>query len=320
MKIAVLDDYQRVARDMADWSVLTGCEVDFFHQTLAAPDALVAGLAPYDAIVAMRERTRFSGEVLRALPALRLLVTTGMVNRSIDLAAAGERGIVVCGTPWAEDATVQLTWALILGLAHAVPQEDASLRAGRWQGALGTSLAGKTLGVVGLGTIGGKVARLGQAFGMRVIAYSPHLTQERADAAGAIAVGKNALFAGSDVVSVHMILSEATRAMVGAEEIGRMKRTAFLVNTARGPLVDEAALAAALREGRIAGAALDVYSREPIEPGHPLLEAPNTILTPHIGYVTHEVYRAWYGAAVEDIQAYRAGTPIRRIEPTPRSP
>ncbi|WP_219219354.1 D-2-hydroxyacid dehydrogenase family protein [Variovorax boronicumulans] len=322
MKIAVIDDYQRVAQGMADWSVLSGCEVDFFHQTLRAPDELVARLASYDVIVAMRERTRFPRDILQALPALRLLVTTGMVNRSIDLAAARERGIVVCGTPWAEDATVELTWALILGLAHAVPQEDASLRAGRWQSALGTSLAGKTLGVVGLGTIGGKVARIGQAFGMRVIAYSPHLTQERADTVGATAVGKQALFAESDVVSVHMILSDATRAMVGADEIGHMKGSAFLVNTARGPLVDEAALASALRERRIAGAALDVYSHEPIDPAHPLLHAPNTILTPHIGYVTHEVYRAWYGAVVEDILAYRAGQPIRRIEiaPLPRSP
>lgn len=319
MKIAVIDDYQGVARDMADWSRLPGCEVDFFHRSLRAPDELVATLAPYEAIVAMRERTRFPGEILRALPALRLLVTTGMVNRAIDLAAADERGIVVCGTPWAEDTTVEVVWALILGLAHAVPREDASLRAGRWQSALGTSLAGKTLGVVGLGTIGSKVARIAQAFGMRVIAYSPHLTQARADAVGAIAVGKHALFAEADVVSVHMILSDATRGMVGTEEIGRMKRSAFLVNTARGPLVDEAALAAALREGRIAGAALDVYSQEPIAPTHPLLEAPNTVLTPHIGYVTHEVYRAWYGAVVEDIQAFLAGLPIRRIAPASRS-
>jgi len=315
MKIAVLDDYQRVARQMADWSSLDGCEVDFFHKPLRAPDELVATLSPYDAIVAMRERTRFPGDILRALPALRLLVTTGMINRSIDLAAARECGIAVCGTPWAEDATVEVTWALILALAHAVPQEDASLRAGRWQSALGTSLKGKTLGVVGLGTIGSKVARIGRAFGMRVIAYSPNLTQERADAVDVAAVAKDALFAESDVVSVHMILSDRTRGLVGPSEIGRMKRTALLVNTARGPLVDEAALALALCEHRIAGAGLDVYSEEPIAPGHPLLDAPNTVLTPHIGYVTREVYRAWYGAVLEDIRAYLAGKPIRWIDP-----
>ncbi|HVR52946.1 MAG TPA: D-2-hydroxyacid dehydrogenase family protein [Pseudorhodoferax sp.] len=313
MRVAVLDDYQRVAHAMADWPSLAGCQVDFFHQTLRTPDELLATLAPYDAIVAMRERTRFPAEVLRALPALRLLVTTGMVNRAIDLAAATARGIVVSGTPWAEDATVEVTWALILALAHAVVKEDASLRAGRWQSALGTSLAGRTLGVLGLGTIGSKVARIGQAFGMRVLAHSPHLTQARADAVQAQAVSKDALFAESDVVTVHMILGDTTRGMVGAAEIARMKPTAFLVNTARGPLVDEAALARALNERRIAGAGLDVYGEEPIVPDHPLLDAPNTVLTPHIGYVTDAVYRAWYGAVLEDIQAFRAGAPIRQL-------
>lgn len=319
MRIAVLDDYQRVAHAMADWSSLAGCQVDFFHQSLRAPDVLVATLAPYDAIVAMRERTRFPAEVLRALPALRLLVTTGMVNRAINLEAASARGIVVSGTPWAEDATVEVTWALILALAHAVVKEDASLRAGRWQSALGTSLAGRTLGVLGLGTIGSKVARIGQAFGMRVLAHSPHLTQRRADAVQAQvhAVSKETLFAESDVVTVHMILGESTRGMVGAAELARMKPTAFLVNTARGPLVDEAALARALRERRIAGAGLDVYSEEPIAPDHPLLDAPNTVLTPHIGYVTDAVYRAWYGAVLEDIQAFRTGAPIRLVAAPP---
>jgi phosphoglycerate dehydrogenase-like enzyme len=314
MRIAVLDDYQRVAHRMADWSLLEGCAIDFLHQHLGPPAQVVARLAGYDAVVAMRERTRFPAEVLHGLPRLRLLVTTGMRNRAVDMAAAAERGIVVCGTPWAEDTTVELAWGLILGLAHAIPQEDASLRAGRWQSALGQSLQGKTLGIVGLGTIGTKVARVGQMFGMRVIAYSPNLTPERAAAVDAEAVDKRTLFTRADVVSIHLILGDTTRGIVGAAEIAAMKPGAFLVNTARGPLVDEAALATALHAGHLGGAALDVYGEEPIPPDHPLLHAPRTLLTPHIGYVTEDVYRAWFAAVVEDIAAYRARRILRRLE------
>ncbi len=311
MRIAVLDDYQRVARDLADWDTLAGCEIEFLHEPMLTQAEVISRLADFDGVVAMRERTRFPAEVLRSLPRLRLLLTTGMKNRAIDMAAAAECGIVVCGTPWAEDATVELTWGLILGLAHAIPVEDASLRAGRWQSSLGLSLKGKTLGIVGLGTIGSKVARIGQAFGMRVIAYSPNLTEERAAALDARAVSRQLLFSQADVVSIHLILGETTRGIVGAAEFSLMKASAFLINTSRGALVDEQALADALRRGQLRGAGVDVYTQEPIQPDHPLLGAPGTILTPHIGYVTEEVYAAWYQAAVEGVAAYLRGQPLR---------
>lgn len=312
MKIAVLDDYQRVAQALADWAQLDGCTVDFFHDPMQSGLEVVSRLAAYDAIVAMRERTRFPAEVLRALPHLRLIVTTGMINRSIDLQAARDCGIVVCGTPWSDvqDTTVEVTWGLILSLAHWIPQEDSSLRAGRWQSSIGQTLKGKTLGIVGLGRIGSEVARIGLSFGMKVIAFSPHMTAERAAAAGAEAVSKIELFQRADVVSIHLILSESTRGIVNAAELDQMKPTALLVNTARGPLVEEQALANALRSNRLGGAAVDVFDCEPITQGNPLLQAPNTILTPHIGYVTREIYRAWYSAVVEDIQAFST-RPIR---------
>jgi phosphoglycerate dehydrogenase-like enzyme len=278
---------------------------------------LATAFAGFDVLVAMRERTAFPKELFDALPQLRLLVTTGMINRSIDLAAAAARGVVVCGTPWAADATVEVAWGLILGLAHAIPREDASLRAGRWQTTVGQSLQGKTLGVIGLGTIGSKVARLGQAFGMTVITYSPNMTPERALAVGVTAVSKEVLFESADVVTIHMILSERTRGLVGRNELERMKPSSLLVNTSRGPLVDEAALAAALVSAKISGAGIDVFAQEPIRMDNPLLAAPNTILTPHIGYVTHDVYRAWYSAVVEDIQSFIAGAPIRVLGPAP---
>lgn len=315
MQIVVLDDYQKVASGLAPWHLIDGAEVTFMHRWMTSEDEVVETLSGYDVIVAMRERTKFPRQVLRRLPRLRLLVTTGMINRSIDVAAAAAQGVLVCGTPWAEDATVEVTWAHILGLAHRLVDEDASLRRGDWQSALGTSLKGKVLGLLGLGTIGSKVAAIGQAFGMRTLAYSPNLTAERAAAAGAECVSKNALFERSDVLSVHLILSDSTRGIVGARELSLMKRSAFLVNTSRGPLVDEPALAEALRAGRLAGAGVDVFSQEPIPLQHPLLKAPNTVLSPHIGYVTREVYQAWYEAAVEDILAYATGAPLRILQP-----
>jgi phosphoglycerate dehydrogenase-like enzyme len=315
MQIAVLDDYQKVASGLAPWHLIDGAEVTFLHRWMTSEDEVVEALSGYDVVVAMRERTKFPREVLRRLPRLRLLVTTGMINRSIDVAAASAQGVLVCGTPWAEDATVEVTWAHILALAHRLVDEDASLRRGAWQSALGTSLKGKVLGLLGLGTIGSKVAAIGQAFGMRTLAYSPNLTAERAAAAGAECVSKDALFERSDVLSVHLILADSTRGIVGARELSLMKPSAFLVNTSRGPLVDEPALAEALRAGRLAGAGVDVFSQEPIPLEHPLLKAPNTVLSPHIGYVTREVYQAWYEAAVEDILAYAAGTPLRILQP-----
>lgn len=315
MKIAVLDDYQNVAAGLAPWHSIEDATVTFLHHWMGSEDEVVETLSGYDTVVAMRERTKFPRGVLQRLPRLRLLVTTGMINRSIDVAAAAAQGVVVCGTPGAEDATVEVTWAHILALAHRLVDEDASLRRGAWQSALGTSLKGKVLGLLGLGTIGSKVAAIGQAFGMKTVAYSPNLTPERAAAAGAECVSKCALFERADVLSIHLILSDSTRVIVGARELSLMKPSAFLVNTSRGPLVDESALADALRAGRLAGAGVDVFGQEPIPPQHPLLAAPNTVLSPHIGYVTCEVYRAWYEAAVEDIRAFSAGAPIRILQP-----
>lgn len=315
MKIAVLDDYQKVASGLAPWHLIDGAQVTFLHRWMTSEDEVVETLSGYDVVVAMRERTKFPREVLQRLPRLRLLVTTGMINRSIDVTAASAQGVLVCGTPWAEDATVEVTWGHILALAHRLVDEDASLRRGTWQSTLGISLKGKVLGLLGLGTIGSKVAAIGQAFGMRTLAYSPNLTPERAAAAGAECVSKDALFERSDVLSVHLILGPSTRGIVGARELSLMKRSAFLVNTSRGPLVNEVALAEALRLGRLAGAGVDVFGQEPIPPDHPLLNAPNTVLSPHIGYVTREVYQAWYEAAVEDIRAFAAGAPVRIVQP-----
>lgn len=315
MKIAVLDDYQNVASELAPWHLIDGAQVTFLHHWMRSEDEVVETLSGFEVIVAMRERTKFPRGVLQRLPRLRLLVTTGMINRSIDVAAASAQGVLVCGTPWAEDATVEVTWAHILALSHRLVDEDASLRRGTWQSTLGISLKGKVLGLLGLGTIGSKVAAIGQAFGMKTLAYSPHLTPERAAAAGADCVSKDELFERSDVVSVHLILADSTRGIVGARELSLMKRSAFLVNTSRGPLVDELALAEALRLGRLAGAGVDVFGQEPIPPEHPLLKAPNTVLSPHIGYVTREVYQAWYEAVVEDIRAFVAGAPIRIVQP-----
>ncbi|SDY35154.1 Phosphoglycerate dehydrogenase [Variovorax sp. YR266] len=311
MKIAVLDDYQRAAENLADWKRLKGCEVTFLHERITGDENLVALLGEFDAVVAMRERTELTRYVIEHLPRLRLIVTTGTVNRAIDMEAARVRGIIVSGTDWAEDATVELAWALMLGLAHNIKQEDASIREGGWQSTVGVSLKGNTLGVIGLGSIGSKVAIIGRAFGMRVVAFSPNLTQERADVHGVQCVDKNTLLETSDFISVHLRLSDQTRDMVCAPDLARMKKSAFIVNTSRGPLVNECDLAAALCAGQIAGAGVDVFNQEPIGPDHPLLKAPNTLLTPHIGYVTREVYATWYEAVLEDIEAYRRGTPIR---------
>jgi phosphoglycerate dehydrogenase-like enzyme len=259
----------------------------------------------------MRERTPFPRALLERLPRLRLLVTTGMRNASIDLVAARERGVVVCGTPGAAGTTGELTWGLILALFRQIPREDRSTREGKWQTTVGLGLAGKTLGIVGLGTIGSQVAKVGAAFNMEVLAWSQNLDAERAGHAGARRVERDELLARSDVVTIHLVLSERTRRLIGERELARMKPTAFLVNTSRGPIVDEAALAAALRKGTIAGAGIDVYDAEPIAPDHPLLSAPNTVLTPHLGYVTRESYAAYFRGAVEDIAAWRRGAPLR---------
>lgn len=310
MRIAVLDDYQLVGQRFADWAGLR-VNVQFHSQHFAEPAALAAALAGVDVVVAMRERTPFTAEVLDLLPDLRLLVTTGRANAAIDLAAARARGVVVCGTDSPSSATPELTWALVLALARHVPQEDAHLRAGGWQHTIGTDLAGRRLGVVGLGRLGTRVAGIGAAFGMDVVAWSANLDPAAAAAAGVRAVGKEELFATSDVVTVHYKLSARSAGIVGRDDLARMKPTAFLINTSRGPLVDTDALLEALHAGRIGGAGLDVYDVEPLPTDHPLRSAPRTVLTPHLGYVTEDTYTTFFTQAVEDIAAWAAGSPVR---------
>jgi phosphoglycerate dehydrogenase-like enzyme len=308
MRVAVLDDYQGVALSYADWG---GLEVEVFADHLAGDDEVVARLAPFEVVVAMRERTPFTRARLERLERLKLLVTTGMRNASIDLEAAREHGVTVCGTGSLGPPTAELAWGLILALTRHIPAEDARMRAGGWQHTIGPELAGRTLGLLGLGRLGSRMARIAQAFEMETIAWSQNLTPERAAEAGAEAVAKDELFRRADIVSVHLVLSDRTRGLVGADELALMQPTAYLVNTSRGPIVDEAALLDALHSGRIAGAALDVYDTEPLPADHPLRSAPHTVLTPHIGYVTTGTYELFYGDAVEDIDRWLAGDPVR---------
>ncbi len=314
--LAILDDYQNAALGMAVWDRLPpGIRIEVFRDTLRNEAELAERLAPFDAIVAMRERTPFPASLIQRLPRLRLLITTGERNRSIDLAACAARGVTVCGTPSVGHPTVDITWGLIISLLRDIPRQQQALRAGLWQTGVGTALEGLTLGVVGLGKLGSRVARVGQAFGMEVVAWSQNLTEEAAAQAGVRRVTKRALLEGSDVVTLHLVLSDRTRGVIGAEDLAVMKPTAYLVNTSRGPLVDRAALVSALEEGRIAGAGLDVFEEEPLPPGHPLLSAPNTVLTPHLGYVTRQNYEAYFNGALEAVEAFLAGNPIRKLRP-----
>ena len=316
VRIAVLDDYQGVARQHADWDSLPA-EVTFFHDALTGHDELVSRLEPFDVVALMRERTPMPRELLAALPRLRLLVTTGMRNAAVDVEAAGELGITVCGTGGPDSpgfaATAELTWGLVLSLVRDIPAEDRQVREGGWQRSVGVGLGGRTLGLVGLGNLGGQVAAIARTFGMRVLAWSPNLTAEAARTAGAERVDKAELFASADVISVHMVLSERSRGLVSADDLARMKPTAYLVNTSRGPIVDEQALRTALREGRIAGAGIDVFATEPLPQDHPWRSTPRTVLTPHLGYVTEETYATFYPETVEDIRAFLDGDPIRVI-------
>ena len=315
-RVAILDDYQGVARRMADWTSLpAGTELVIFADHLNDAGAVAARLADFDAVVAMRERTAFPRTLLEKLPRLRLLVTTGMRNASIDVGAAVERGVIVCGTAGLPYPTAELTWGLILALVRRIPTEDRATREGRWQVSCGLGLNGKTLGVIGLGGLGSRVAKVGRAFEMDVIAWSQNLTAARAAEVGATLVAKDDLLARADVVSIHLVLGDRTRRLIGARELSRMKRTAYLVNTSRGPIVDEAALVAAVRQGTIAGAGLDVYDEEPLPLDHPLRNLPNTVITPHLGYVTEEGYRIFYGQALEDVKAWLAGKPVRELRP-----
>ncbi len=328
MRVAILDDYQQVALASADWSAVRElAEITVFTEYIARTEALVRVLEPFNVVVAMRERTAFDAGRLSRLPNLRLLVTTGMTNAAIDLAAAAARRITVCGTGGNATATAELTWGLILALARHIPEEDQRMKAagraggaalsvsGGWQRTVGTGLAGKRLGVVGLGFQGRKVAKIGRAFGMELLVWSQNLNPERARKAKAQAVSKEELFSSSDVVTVHYKLGPRSVGLVGAAELALMKPSAFLVNTSRGPIVDRAALLAALRSGSIAGAALDVYDTEPLPLSDPLRTAPNVILTPHLGYVTDDSYRVFYTDAAEDIVAYAKGEPVRVLNP-----
>ncbi len=315
-RVAILDDYQHVARRMADWSTLpAGTDVVVFADHLKDAGAVAARLADFEAVVAMRERTAFPRALLERLPKLKLLVTTGMRNASIDVAAATARGIVVCGTAGLPYPTAELTWGLILALVRRIPAEDRATREGRWQISCGLGLNGKTLGVIGLGGLGSRVAKVGRAFEMDVIAWSQNLTEARAAEVGAKLVAKDELLARADVASIHLVLSDRTRGLIGARELSLMKRTAYLINTSRGPIVDESALVAAVRKGTIAGAGLDVYDDEPLAIDHPLRDLPNTVITPHLGYVTEEGYRIFYGQALEDVKAWLAGQPLRVLRP-----
>jgi phosphoglycerate dehydrogenase-like enzyme len=317
VNVAVLDDYQGVALEMADWSVLSPtCRVQAFRDHLSDLAAVAERLRDFEVVTCMRERTPFGRDLLERLPNLRLLVTTGMRNAAIDLKAATDLGVMVCGTAGGPDAPpAELTWGLILALARHIPQEDATTRAGHWGVTVGLSLDHKVLGVLGLGRLGTKVAKVGVAFDMSVIAWSQNLTADRAAQCGATLVTKDELFARSDIVTIHVQLSARTRGLVGARELGLMKPTAYLINTARGPIVDEAALIQALQARTIAGAGLDVFDQEPLPPGHPFLALDNTLLVPHIGYVTKDQYQVRYRDTVEDIAAYLRGEPLRVLNP-----
>lgn len=312
LRIAVLDDWQSVAQDVVDWTALKPIgNVTFLHDYPADTATMVARLKDFDVICVMRERTIFDDALLSQLPDLKLLVTGGMRNAALDLKAAARLGITVVGTDSYKYAAPELTWALIMAVTRNIVDEANSLRAGNWQIGIGSDLYGKTLGIVGLGSIGQKIARYAQAFDMNVIAWSENLTAERAAEHGVTYVSKQALFEQSDVISVNLVLSDRSRGVVDAQSLNRMKPTAYLVNTARGPIVDEEALIEVLQQKKIAGAALDVFGIEPLPEDHPFRSLPNLLATPHVGYVTQNNYQMFFSQMIEDIQAWHAGKPIR---------
>ncbi|MCH5671505.1 D-2-hydroxyacid dehydrogenase family protein [Streptomyces gilvus] len=316
LRCAVLDDFQQVATEIADWSsVADQVETVSFSEHFASEDELVAALAEFDIVVTLRERVPFPASLLTRLPRLKLLVASGMRNSVIDYAAAEARGVTVCGTASSSTPPVELTWALLLGLARGIVTESNALRSGGpWQQTVGADLHGRRLGLLGLGKIGSRVARVGLAFGMHVSAWSQNLTKEHADEVGVeLAPSKEELLASSDFVSVHLALSDRTRGLLGPAELALLKPTAYLVNTSRAAIVDQDALLAALREGRIAGAGVDVFDVEPLPADHPLRTAPRLLATPHLGYVSRANYETYYGQALEDIRAFLKGAPVRRL-------
>ena len=312
VQIAVIDDWQNVASGVVDWSVLDAVgQVHFLHDYPADTVTMVDRLKGFEVICVMRERSTFDKALLQGLPRLKLLVTGGMRNAAIDIPAAKALGIQVCGTDSYKHAAPELTWALIMASTRNLLGEANSLRAGGWQVGLGGDLHGKTLAILGLGSIGQKVAQFAKVFGMRVIAWSENLTPQRAAESGVTWVSKRELFEQADILTIHLVLSDRSRGLVDAQALGWMKPTARLVNTARGPIVDEQALVQALSSGRLAGAALDVYAEEPLPADHPLRRLPNVLATPHIGYVSEQNYRQFYQQMIEDIQAWATGVPVR---------
>lgn len=316
MRICVLDDWEQAAEHLVDWSpIRERAELVIRSERFGTEAALVEGLRDFDAIVVMRERTRFPREVIERLPDLRLIVTTAVRNAAIDLHACADHSITVCHTTGGGMPVVEHAWALILSALKGIPTADASMKRGGWEPRLGVELAGKRLGLLGLGRTGARMSLIARAFGMDVLAWSPNLTQERADECGAELVTKEQLFAESDIVSVHLVLSKRSRGLVGADELALMRPTSWLVNTSRGPIVDEQALIDACREGRIAGAMLDVYDEEPLPSDHPLRTTPRLLLTPHTGYVVDASMRVWFEDVIEDLLAYADGQPIRVLSP-----
>jgi phosphoglycerate dehydrogenase-like enzyme len=315
LRCAILDDYMNLALRTADWSKINDrVQVEVFNQPFASMQAAASALKDFEIICAMRERTPFPRAMFEALPNLKLLITSGMRNASIDMEAAKQRGIVLCGTQWGRDPTAPLTMGLILELTRNIGRENARMHAGEpLQKFVGIEIEGKTLGVVGLGKLGAKVSALARAFGMNVIAWSPNLTAERCKEVGVSYASKEELFATADIVTIHVVLSERSRGLVGRDDLARMKPTSYLVNTARGPIVDEAALLQTLEQHKIAGAAVDVFSVEPLPVDHPFRKLDNMVVTPHLGYVTEETFRAHYGQMVEGIDAWFKGEPVRRL-------
>ena len=316
VKVAVLDDYQGVALEMADWSTVPeGTQVSVFRDHLTSADALVERLRDFEIVAIMRERTPFDRELMERLPNLQLIVTTGRRNASVDLDAATNLGILVCGTGGGTNVgssnVTELAWGLILALLRHIPREDAAIRQGHWQTTIGTTVRGKVLGLLGLGRLGSHMAKIGTAFGMSVIAWSQNLTAERAIQFGATLVTKDELFSNSDILSIHLLLSDRTRGLVGSRELSLMKTTACLINTSRGPIVDETALIQALQTRAIAGAGLDVFDQEPLPSEHPFKRLDNIVMTPHLGFVTKETYQAFYAETIEDIASYLVSQPVR---------
>lgn len=313
-RIAILDDYTKAALRSADWERLGDVQIEHVNTSLMPDeDARIAALQPYDIVVAMRERTAFPASTLERLAHLKLLITTGMRNPSIDMAKARDLGVDVYGTKMTPFAAFEHSWALLMSLTKQIPAEHAAMQSGGWQEFTGVGLNGKTLGLLGLGTLGGKAARVARAFEMDVIAWSPNLNEARAAEHGAKCVDKETLFKDADIVMLHMVLSDATRGLVGTKELGLMKRTAYLINTSRGPLVDEDALVNALSARRIAGAGIDVYDVEPLPVKHALRTLNNVVLTGHTGYVIEEMFELAYGQAVDDILAWQEGAPLRLL-------